>query len=286
MTNSGKKHLIIVGASLVVAGACLFIAACANVKLNPTGIASAQPTITSISPGFAVAGSSSQQLVISGRNFDSSSSVVFNGTPRSATFINSQQINFTLNSSDLAVAGNYDIAIDNPAPGGSSTPTIFSVWQSYEDPATGIGLAFPVFGTQTQLKTFSSSGSVISFDIQAWSTSLQAFASVVGVSVYPNASGSDLQQWFENNVDLNGILLANNTFQQETFANGVTALIISGPVPTQYLDGGSPVEQVYALTPSGKYIVTMTEGQEVQFGDYGYQPLTLFPQILGAMKFQ
>jgi hypothetical protein len=258
--------------------------------VNPTSSSASnpEPTIVAVSPSFVVAGSNPQTLKITGTGFTSSSVVAFNGVDQQSIFISPQEIDVSMTALALSKAANYSVTIANPPPGGgSSSTTLFCVWMQYRDTTTNIGIAFPLFGSATQVSTSDVPiGAAASYDIQAWSSSLQAFSSVLGITIYPNLANDGLEQWFEEDIDINGMLLASNTFQSQYFPNGVDALIINGPLPDQYLDTGSPVDQVYAITPDGRFFITMTEGQEAQFSDYGYQPLSLFPQIVGAMSFQ
>jgi hypothetical protein len=55
-------------------------------------------------------------------------------------------------------------------------------------------------------------------------------------------------------------------------------------LPIQYFNaGGGPTEEVYALSPLGDYVITLTQSQVAQLSDYGYEPLTLLVQILNTM---
>lgn len=79
------------------------------------------PTLSSISPAKVAAGTSSQVLVVSGHNFLSSSSVLFNGEARAATFVNSTKLTLNLRSTDLYAPGSFTVIIVNPPPGGGSS---------------------------------------------------------------------------------------------------------------------------------------------------------------------
>jgi hypothetical protein len=101
-----------------------------NVALTGTGSSGTapQPTITSLSPASAQAGSSAQVLTINGTGFTPSSTVTFHGVSHAATFINSGQLTITLSASDLATAGSFPVVMTNPAPGGgTSAPVSFTV---------------------------------------------------------------------------------------------------------------------------------------------------------------
>lgn len=93
-----------------------------NANTTPT------PVISSILPTSVQAGGSGFTLYVTGSNFIPQSTVTINGTNRAATVVNAEQIQVGMSTSDIATAGQVQIAVVNPpgpqtAPGGgSSTP--------------------------------------------------------------------------------------------------------------------------------------------------------------------
>jgi len=86
------------------------------------------PAITSLSPSSATAGAAAQTLTINGTNFLSSSTVTYNGTGHTATFVSAAQLTISLSASDQATGGNYQVVVTNPAPdGGASNSRDFTV---------------------------------------------------------------------------------------------------------------------------------------------------------------
>jgi hypothetical protein len=245
------------------------------------------PTITMLSPASVAGGAASQTLTINGTGFVTSSTVTFNGIVHSSTYVNATKLTISLTSADLATIGSYPVVVANPAPGGGSSASVtFNVWNTFTDSSTKITFAFPLLGTTTPTVTsFPPIGGIASFDIDGWSASQQSAVPVIEVSEYPNTSGMTLQQWFETDVDVNGLLLAAGTFQSQQYPNGVSALTLAGPIPSQYLSVGAPTEEVYAMSPDGKYVITMTEAQNAQISDYGYSSIPLLEQILSTMAF-
>jgi trimeric autotransporter adhesin len=79
------------------------------------------PVLTAISPSTIAPGSASQALTLTGRNFLSSSQVQFNGTPRSATYVNSSRLTLKLTAADLKSPGSYPVVVVNPPPGGGAS---------------------------------------------------------------------------------------------------------------------------------------------------------------------
>jgi hypothetical protein len=82
------------------------------------------PTISSISPATAVAGSGNFTLTITGTNFVTNSVVRWNGSPRPTTFVSSTQLTAAIPASDIATAGTANVTVFNPAPGGGESGAV------------------------------------------------------------------------------------------------------------------------------------------------------------------
>jgi len=76
------------------------------------------PSILSLYPDYAAAGSSGFTMNVNGSNFNASSVVYWNGSPRSVLFYSTGQLQVQVNASDIATAGYAQITVSNPSPGG------------------------------------------------------------------------------------------------------------------------------------------------------------------------
>ncbi|MFD2720355.1 beta strand repeat-containing protein [Hymenobacter monticola] len=85
------------------------------------------PTISGLAPSTAVAGSAGFSLVVTGNNFVTGSTATFNGTTRAVTYNSPTQLTVAVLAGDIATAGSYNLAITNPAPGGGTTTSTFTV---------------------------------------------------------------------------------------------------------------------------------------------------------------
>ena len=93
----------------------------------PSG-ASATPTITTISPSTAVAGTTAFTLTINGTNFIAASMVNFGGAALPTTFVDSTQLTAAIPASSVASTGMLPVTVTNSAPGGGTSNAInFSV---------------------------------------------------------------------------------------------------------------------------------------------------------------
>jgi hypothetical protein len=86
-----------------------------SVAPNPT------PSLISISPSSASAGSPAFTLAVTGSNFINGSVVRWNGADRPTTFVSATQLTAAIPASDLASAGTVQITVFNPAPGGGAS---------------------------------------------------------------------------------------------------------------------------------------------------------------------
>jgi len=83
--------------------------------LNPV------PTIAAISPNNATRGGPAFTLTVNGSNFVSGAAVQWNGSSRSTTFVNGNQVTAQIAVDDISLAGTDAVTVFNPAPGGGSS---------------------------------------------------------------------------------------------------------------------------------------------------------------------
>jgi hypothetical protein len=82
------------------------------------------PTITSISPSSAAAGSTQLTLTVDGTNFVPTSEVYWNGVTRPTTFVSTVKLTASIPASDLAQAGTGAVSVFNPTPGGGQSSAL------------------------------------------------------------------------------------------------------------------------------------------------------------------
>lgn len=82
------------------------------------------PSLISISPNTAAAGSSATTITATGSNFIASSTIQWNGSPLTTTYTNSTTLTAQVPASDLATAGTVPVTVVNPAPGGGTSSAV------------------------------------------------------------------------------------------------------------------------------------------------------------------
>jgi hypothetical protein len=90
-------------------------------------VTAASPTITNLSPTTVVAGSGAFTLRVKGTNFVNGAVVNFGGVAKTTTFTDSANISAAILAADVATAGQIPVTVTNPAGGGTSAQSFFSV---------------------------------------------------------------------------------------------------------------------------------------------------------------
>jgi LVIVD repeat len=118
------------------------------------------PAITSLDPSTLPQGSAAQTLTINGTGFVSTSTVTFNGTAHTATFVSSTVLTIPLTVSDLGSPGTPDVVVTNPTPGGGSSSAFAFVVSAAAGP-TVAGLVYkgPEGGATVNVYPVQSDGS-------------------------------------------------------------------------------------------------------------------------------
>lgn len=82
------------------------------------------PSLTSISPSSASAGGAGFTLTATGTSFIRSSTITWNGSSLTTTFVSSISLQAQVPASDLANAGTAQVAVQNPLPGGGTSSAV------------------------------------------------------------------------------------------------------------------------------------------------------------------
>jgi len=97
-------------------------------EFNPGLFKNPIPCLTSLSPSTTTAGGAGFTLALSGADFVSGSIVRWDGVNKVTTFVDSTELQAAIPAADIAAAGERQITVVNPAPGGGvSEALMFSV---------------------------------------------------------------------------------------------------------------------------------------------------------------
>jgi hypothetical protein len=101
---------------------------------NPT------PALTSLSPAAATGGGSGLSLTVYGTDFVQNSTVRWNGSARTTTYVSVTELQAELTDNDLVTGGYFVISVANPAPGGGNSGGLTFTVSDYGLTATPQGL--------------------------------------------------------------------------------------------------------------------------------------------------
>jgi photosystem II stability/assembly factor-like uncharacterized protein len=131
--NSGQLMAMVPASDITVAGT-------ANVTVTNPGpgggtsnaltftIDNPVPIETSLSPNSAIAGGKAFSLTVNGSSFLNTSTVKWNGSARTTTFVTSTQLKAAITAADISVAGTASVTVVNPGPGGGTSNALtFSI---------------------------------------------------------------------------------------------------------------------------------------------------------------
>lgn len=226
-------------------------------------VAAAAPTLSSISPSAATAGSGPITLTATGSSFMSNSVLQVNGAARSTTFISGTQLSTTLTSSDLATVGSLAITASTPG-GGTSSALTFTI----NNPAPSLSTISPT--------TVSAGGSGFTLTVNG---SNFVAGSVVRVNGANRSTTFISTTQLTASIPASDIAAAGNlsiTVFNAAPGGGTSSaltLAVSNPVPSV-----SSVSPNPALALASSYTLTVTgsgfvRGSVIQI-DGGAQPTT------------
>lgn len=109
-------------ASISVAEPGLVMAA-PSVNFSITSSSNPSPTVSSLSPSSATAGSPDLEVLVTGKIFVPNSQVLWNSMPVPTAYLSATQMMALIPTADLASAGSADVSVMNPAPGGGTSST-------------------------------------------------------------------------------------------------------------------------------------------------------------------
>ena len=105
------------------------------------------PSLSSISPISATAGSPAFTLTVYGSNFITGSIVRWNGLAKTTIYYSSTQLTAAISASDIASAGTASVTVFNPAPGGGTSGSLtFTINTASSPPPAASFSGTPVNG--------------------------------------------------------------------------------------------------------------------------------------------
>ena len=88
------------------------------------------PVASSLSPSSEIAGGAGFTLTVNGSSFVSGSTVRWNNSNRTTTFVSANQLTATINAADIASSGTASVTVFSPTPGGGTSGALTFTIQS------------------------------------------------------------------------------------------------------------------------------------------------------------
>ncbi|MCE9641817.1 MAG: hypothetical protein K8S22_16995 [Betaproteobacteria bacterium] len=166
---------------------------CGGAASNVQNFTVGNPTITALTPNNAVLNGPAFTMDVSGAFFNTTSTVRFNGSNRTTTYVSASLIRANILASDLTVLGTYNVDVVNSGGVGAVSNTLpFTV-------APDVG-GFNAFETSTAAGSITGviktkiAGSALAFDVVALNTAKTAvvasFTGTVTVELVNSSSGA------------------------------------------------------------------------------------------------
>lgn len=123
--NSDSQITAIVPATAVAGSITISKPPCPDIQTAAFTVLNPAPTVSTLSPASAIAGTAGFTLTVNGANFVNGSVVRWNGSPRPTIFTSLMnnlasptQLTASITAADIVSAGAVNVTVFNPAPGG------------------------------------------------------------------------------------------------------------------------------------------------------------------------
>jgi hypothetical protein len=164
------------------------------------------PSVTSVSPSSATAGGAAFTLTVNGSNFVSGSTVQWNGSNRTTSYVSATQLTAAITAADVATTGTASVTVVNPTPGGGPSQALtFTIAIPAPTVSLSLNPATVEVGSSAML-SWSSTNSTSCTGVGAWSG---AQATSGSQSVSQASAGTDT--WTLTCINASGSASASTT---------------------------------------------------------------------------
>ena len=190
---------------------------------------SVAPTLTSISPNTVIAGSSNLTVTATGTNFVSTSTINWNGTPLTTTFVNATSLTAIIPATNLSTTGTDSIKIETSGVG-TSASLPFTVTAQPAPTLTSITPTTAIVGGA-------------SFTLTATGTNFTSAAQITW-------NGTALTTTFVNSTSLTATVAATNINTIGTDSVKVTIAGVGTSVAKAFTVQAVPAPTLSSITPT------------------------------------
>jgi predicted outer membrane repeat protein len=155
------------------------------------------PALTSLSPASTAAGSAGFKLTVNGESFVPGAVISIGANAHATTFVNNTQLTTTVAAGEISAAGQLDVTVANPTPGGGTSNAVkFTVTAPNENPVPSIdtlGPASASAGGAAFTLTINGSGFINSSAVQ-WNGANRPTSFVSSTKLTAQISAADIAQ--------------------------------------------------------------------------------------------
>jgi hypothetical protein len=150
--------------------------------------------------------------------------------------------------------------------------TLNITWATYSNTQAGVQMSYPDFGLASKVDAIPVGADGTLLDVKFKSGNDTNFVSGFGLSLFNNQDQLTLSDWFHKYIDPKGTLVTSGAFTSTRLANGMDALVLSGQIPTDYLDEFGPVMPIYTISQSRNTVCSIVQSQASELDKYGLTP--------------
>jgi hypothetical protein len=215
------------------------------------------PSISSLSPSSATAGAAAFTLTVNGSNLISTSTVQWNGSNLTTTFVSATQLTATITAMDVAAAGNANVTVVNPTPGGGTSGAASFGINNPVPAISSLSPASVLQGGSSFTLTVNGSNFVSNATVQ-WNGASLATTFVSSTQLTATVTASDIAAVGTASVAVVNPAPGGGTSPAQTFTTNNPAPSVTAVSPSSAVAGGV----AFTLTVSGNNFVS---GSTVQW---------------------
>jgi hypothetical protein len=209
------------------------------------------PTISSVAPVNALAGSGAFALTVNGTNFVLGSQVNWNGTPLTTTFASATKITAQVPASDVATSGSAMLTVTNPAPGGGTS----AAWTfPVNNPVPAISSLSPVSASAggAAFSVTVNGSNFVGTSVVNWNGTALTTVFVSATQITAQVPASDIASTGSANVTVTNPAPGGGTSAAWSYPINNPVPAIASLLPTSASVGGA----AFTLTVNGSGFVT------------------------------
>jgi hypothetical protein len=213
-------------------------------------------TTTGLSPSSATVGGGGFALTVTGSAFVSGSTVNWNGSARTTTYVSATQLTAAITAADIATAGTASVTVVNPAPGGGTSNAQTFTINNPVPTTTGLSPASATAGGAALTLTVNGTGFVSGSTVN-WKGSARTTTYVSATQVTAAITAADIATAGTASVTVVNATPGGGTSNAQTFT--IIGLALNPSTPAAVKNNAQTLTTASFTPPAGSvlYICVM-----------------------------